>query len=114
MKNLLLLILLFSMQTYANNFSFPFENSSPCASTRKCLEIVSVSQKYADAVYCEGHDGTVFNCNNLYRTSGEEILGHSFIVATLYTDGCHVPGACGQRACHPANAIATFQLCSIK
>ena len=83
-----------------------------CASETFCVEIISITERYQDALYCEGTDGSIFQCTNLYRTYGERIIGEQYTVVQEKIDGCHVPGACGPKACVTRKSYATASLCN--
>jgi hypothetical protein len=81
-----------------------------CPTKQKCGTIKTVKLTKWNYYSCTGLDGQPFDCTTLVKEYGENLEGEEVLITTPYVDACHVPGACGSRACMPSWGSASISL----
>ena len=73
-----------------------------CFAEQECDKVTKVIASKWGYYTCVGNKGIRFDCSELVEEYGKNLEGERVLVTTPYIDGCHVPGACGPKACVPS------------
>jgi hypothetical protein len=84
------------------------QGSMYCPILNVCKRITRISFIQNERYYCEA--GGAVECTDLVKKYGVTIIGAPVMVSFKQFDACHVPGACGPKACTPFHSVGIASL----
>ena len=87
-----------------------FPPNPVCSSAHNCARITKIVSGTGGSYLCKSQGEQTFDCTKLFLKHGSAILQEAVLVITPRYDTCHVPGACGNHACHSSLGYAELSV----